>query len=349
MAGIFISYRRSDASGYAGRLYEGLVKRFGKSRIFMDIDTLQPGLDFGRALDDAVAGCDVLIALIGPGWLTAANADGHFRLENPGDYVRLEIATALSREGVRVIPVLVGQASLPKAEALPEELRSLVRRHAYELSDHRWEYDLQRLAAALEQVIRPTRRPGRERTASGLKPRTLGISAVAVATLALALTLGPDWGVGGSDPPPTPAERSVIADMPTLEPSVTPTAPQAQTDSPTATNPDAPPTLGLESGTSYRSPQFGYTVTWTDAWMPDQSSGASEYSDGDEDGLFLASTERYLLYLQVFGEAATGTNPMEKEFYQITNPDYLTRLAFDNHYTVLMIEQGTTAGGVVVL
>src|SRR5688572_26250725 len=110
MAGIFISYRREDASGYAGRLCDDLVARLGRDHVFMDIDTLPPGVDFVKSLDDALRTGDVVLAVIGPRWASATDAAGNRRLDNPDDWVRLEIATALARSGIRVVPVLVGNA-----------------------------------------------------------------------------------------------------------------------------------------------------------------------------------------------------------------------------------------------
>src|SRR5215510_7657864 len=97
MPGIFISYRRDDCSGHAGRLYDALSLRFGSERLFMDIDTLQPGEDFVEAIEKAVGSCDVLLALIGRQWVTSSDAQGQRRLENPNDFVRLEIEAALAR------------------------------------------------------------------------------------------------------------------------------------------------------------------------------------------------------------------------------------------------------------
>src|ERR1043165_3354644 len=104
-SGIFISYRRNDSAGYAGRLFDGLSAHFGEDQIFMDIDYIEPGEDFVQAIETAVGSCEILIALIGPSWLTIENVTGR-RLDNPNDFVRLEIVAALAR-GIRVIPVLV--------------------------------------------------------------------------------------------------------------------------------------------------------------------------------------------------------------------------------------------------
>src|SRR5690349_20337215 len=136
MPSIFLSYRRTDAPGHAGRLYDRLVDRFGENGVFKDVDSMQPGADFGEVIEETVARCDALIAVIGRDWL-AADADGLRRLDSPEDWVRLEIGNALKRR-VRVIPVLVEDARMPSAADLPEDLQALARRHAVELSESAW-------------------------------------------------------------------------------------------------------------------------------------------------------------------------------------------------------------------
>lgn len=138
---IFISYRREDARGDAGRLTDDLRECFGAEHLFRDIEAIEPGVDFVEALNRAVSLCPVLLAIIGPNWLTVKDAEGRRRLDDPNDFIRLEIGTALARN-IRVIPVLVGGATMPKAEDLPSDLQSLSRRQAYELSDRRWEFDV---------------------------------------------------------------------------------------------------------------------------------------------------------------------------------------------------------------
>jgi hypothetical protein len=151
MAGLFISYRRGDSAGYAGRLCDSLDDHFGTTRVFRDVDSIDPGLDFLEQIRSAVGSCDVLLAVIGPGWLTASRPDGQCRLHDPHDYVRLEIQEALSRK-IRVIPVLVGGARMPSVEDLPTELGALARRNALELSDTRWDYDVGRLLSSLAKI-----------------------------------------------------------------------------------------------------------------------------------------------------------------------------------------------------
>jgi hypothetical protein len=153
MAGkIFINYRRGDDSGYAGRLFDRLQDEFEARQLFLDVDNIAPGLDFVRELNERVDECDVLLAVIGKGWLDARNPAGARRLEDPDDFVRIEIAAAL-KQGKRVIPVLVGGALMPRPEELPEELRPLARRNAVRLTYERFRADTQGLVKALQQTL----------------------------------------------------------------------------------------------------------------------------------------------------------------------------------------------------
>ena len=119
---IFISYRREDSSGHAGRLFDRLVEHFGKERIYRDIDTIQAGENFVEAVRQKVNVSDVVLVLIGPRWLTATDEEGRWRLADENDLVRLEIATGLERN-IRVIPVLLQGASMPRAKDLPRACR----------------------------------------------------------------------------------------------------------------------------------------------------------------------------------------------------------------------------------
>jgi hypothetical protein len=150
-AGIFISYRRSESEGHAGRLYDWLSEYFGEERVFMDV-RMKPGVDFAEQIEDEVGSCGALVALIGDTWLTVTDEDGNRRIDDPADIHRLEIEAALGR-GVRVIPGLVRGAEMPGADELPETLRPLLRRHAVELSSHRWGHDVDGLIAVLEDVL----------------------------------------------------------------------------------------------------------------------------------------------------------------------------------------------------
>jgi hypothetical protein len=150
MPRIFISYRREDSAGHVGRLKDRLSSRFDGDgdKVFMDIDTIKPGVDFSEAIKQAVGSCDVFLAVIGKHWLSSINAQGARRLDNPEDYVRQEITAALTKN-ILVIPVLVQGASMPNAQDLPDDLKILTHRNAVELSDQRWDYDTRCLIEAL--------------------------------------------------------------------------------------------------------------------------------------------------------------------------------------------------------
>jgi TIR domain len=151
MAGIFISYRRDDSRHAAGRLGDDLALSFGAPRIFRDVESIDPGIDFEVALDQALKNCAVMLVVIGPRWLDITDAEGRRRLDQEGDWIRIEVSRALQRQ-VRVIPVLLEDTPLPTASALPETLQPLVRRQALPLSDARWRGDLQRLVETLQRI-----------------------------------------------------------------------------------------------------------------------------------------------------------------------------------------------------
>ncbi len=152
MSRILISYRREDSAGHAGRLYDMLVEHFGADNVFMDIDTIAPGEDFVEVIRSAVSSAETVIALIGRQWLTVTNPGGQRRLDDPDDFVRLELVTALERK-IRVVPVLVQGATMPGAKDLPAPLAPLARRNAVEVGDARFRRDVQALIGALVRGI----------------------------------------------------------------------------------------------------------------------------------------------------------------------------------------------------
>ncbi|MCW8907500.1 MAG: TIR domain-containing protein [Sedimenticola sp.] len=154
MDGIFISYRREDSAGYAGRLYDRLAAHFGSERVFMDVEGIDPGTDFVDAIERAVGSCKVLIVLIGKQWSAITDEKGCRRLEDPHDFIRLETGTALKRD-IRVVPVLVEGAQMPRADELPEELVALTRRQAIEISHKQWEASTGNLLEALDRIYQP--------------------------------------------------------------------------------------------------------------------------------------------------------------------------------------------------
>jgi outer membrane protein assembly factor BamD (BamD/ComL family) len=147
---IFISYRRQETAWPAGRLYDVLVEHFRAEDVFKDVDNIEPGEDFIERITAAVGSCDVLLALIGPQWLTITDENGQRRLDNPEDFVRLEIETALKRK-IRVIPILVDEARIPRANELPPTLAPLVRRNAVEINPIT--FDTKRLIATVQKTL----------------------------------------------------------------------------------------------------------------------------------------------------------------------------------------------------
>ncbi len=170
MSGIFISYRRQDSQGSAGRLADTLKAQFAQNHIFRDIETIEPGVDFVEAIERALGSCVVLLAVIGPRWLSATDKLGRRRLDDPNDYTRIEIAAALQRK-VRVIPVLVDGAAMPDAEDLPDDLKTLARRQASELSDKRWDFDVRQLVLTIEKIPGIEKRSGAPVATGGYDPQ----------------------------------------------------------------------------------------------------------------------------------------------------------------------------------
>jgi hypothetical protein len=152
-SGVFISYRRDDESNFAGRLYERLLRNYTTNRVFMDVDTIELGVDFSQAIDDWLNQISVMLVVIGNKWLDCKAPDGSRRLDNPDDFVRIEVARALARSGVRVIPVLVDGASVPNANDLPDPLKPLARRNGLSFSHAGFGSDFERLSATLQRFV----------------------------------------------------------------------------------------------------------------------------------------------------------------------------------------------------
>lgn len=150
--GVFVNYRREDAGAYARLLQLKLGECLPGVPVFMDLDSIEAGVDFAEAIKEGVDSCAVLVALIGAKWLTVTDEDGRRRLDDPEDYVRYEIRAALERD-VRVIPVLVEGARAPRQQQLPEDLRTLARLNALEMSYARFDYDAGRLIDAIRRVL----------------------------------------------------------------------------------------------------------------------------------------------------------------------------------------------------
>jgi uncharacterized protein YecT (DUF1311 family) len=150
---IFISYRRGDDPGSAGRLLDVLKATFEADQLFIDVDNIEPGLDFVQVIQERVAQSQILLAVIGKHWCDARGVDGSRRLDDPSDIVRVEIESALD-QNKRVIPVLIGDIKMPTPEDLPQSLRPLIRRNAVQIRHERFRDDAARLTEALEQALR---------------------------------------------------------------------------------------------------------------------------------------------------------------------------------------------------
>ena len=154
---IFISYRRADSAGFAGRIFDRLSTAFGERNVFMDVDSIQPGQDFVSILHKRLAAMQAMLVVIDALWLTIADLSGRRRLDDPDDFVRLEIATAL-RQGIIVIPVLVGLGILPSASDLPEDLRELSHRQGRSLRHESFGRDVDALITSIrEQIVEKER------------------------------------------------------------------------------------------------------------------------------------------------------------------------------------------------
>ena len=221
MSRIFISYRREDSIAYAGRLYDHLAAHFGADRVFMDLGQIKAGEDFTRVLAEQIAACDVVVALIGPGWLNASNAQGR-RLDQADDFVRYELASALA-EGKRVVPLLVGGARMPASGDLPPAIAELAHRQAHELDDRSFQLDLDALIRQIERrpslLAQFARMARAERARQWQQPALVGIALTMVlfAWVQLFDALGIDtrlasytMAIGDLLAPPAVSERIAI-------------------------------------------------------------------------------------------------------------------------------------------
>ena len=163
---VFISYRRQDTAWPARQLYDVLVAELGADRVFKDVDNIEPGDDFVERIQSAVGSCEVLLALIGPQWLTVTDTNGLRRLDDPQDFVRIEVETALTRDDVRVIPILVDNARMPSPQELPSGLARLTRRQAVEINPVN--FDTRRLLRVLNDTLRDARGDAAEPSISGV-------------------------------------------------------------------------------------------------------------------------------------------------------------------------------------
>jgi TIR domain-containing protein len=233
MPRIFISYRRSDSRTFVGRVYDQLVREFGPSNIFRDVDDIPPGSDFREILEREVAQCDVLLVMMGATWANATNDQGQKRLENPDDFVRIEVESALRLRDKRVIPVLVGGANMPSEAELPSAtLKRLPYLNAVSLRDDPdFRHDMENLIAFLKTLdsqstatpTAPTSQPISVR--SGINPKIL-VAIIIVIIVAIAAIIGIP-AILNQQPTPT---STVLISTSTNTPQ-----PPTNTDAPTST------------------------------------------------------------------------------------------------------------------
>jgi hypothetical protein len=205
MSSIFVSYRRNDAPAHAGRIYDRLAERVGKDNVYMDLDSTVPGADFGDVIEQTIAQCDALIAVIGRDWVSALRPSRRVRrADGSEDWVRREIAAAIARN-IRVIPVLVQGARMPLSAELPDDIKGLARRHAMELSETAWSAQLGLLMDALPVA-----------TATSLSAGGLQPSEPSASGRGRPLAHHPDPGVPARDLAAAAVERAdVVAEPPT--------------------------------------------------------------------------------------------------------------------------------------
>ena len=279
--GIFVSYRRDDTRQAAGRLADGLADHFGSANIFRDIEGIDLGVEFAQALNQALEACVVMLVLIGPKWLDITDAQGRRRLDDPKDWIRQEISTAL-RRGIRVVPVLIDGTPLPDESALSDDLKPLVRRQALDISDSRWRGDLQRLVETLAKLPGlALQRPSQEAEPPKSKKKMwIGIVIGVLVLIEVATYLPNSENTNTGAVPVSPPVQPEVPVQPTQPAQPSLPAP------PVVTAPVVPDIAGLWrtlSGETYQFVQQGHQLRFT-AQAGGQPAGVGE---GQLDGQLL--------------------------------------------------------------
>ncbi|MES9947016.1 MAG: toll/interleukin-1 receptor domain-containing protein [Candidatus Thiodiazotropha sp.] len=210
MANIFISYRREDSADVTGRIHDRLVEHFGDSALFMDVDDIPLGVDFSKYIDEKVGKCEVVLAVIGRDWLSAADANGNRRLDLPEDFVRIELESALKRN-IPVIPLLVRRASMPKAKDLPESIRDFSKRNGMLVRpDPDFRTDCDRLIEGLERdrtgtrpIVSTRKKSVEKKPKSNHKALLIGVLGIALVSALVGLFV---WYSGSQSPAPSIVE-----------------------------------------------------------------------------------------------------------------------------------------------
>lgn len=258
---VFVSYRRDDVPDAADRLTEDLRERFGHENVFIDIDSIEIGRDFVDVIAGWVGRADAFLAVIGRNWVEARGPDGQRRIEDPGDYVRIEIEAALQQDQL-VVPVLIHGATAPPPSQLPESVAPLMRRNAVELTRRYWEEDVRTLMEALERFTRP----GSTASPSGVEsgdPNLLGAPTASDAERAgpsgTLVTVPVETSRATATPAAITAAPGTVTGAdefkPTIEPTVGP-LPGVASRPPTASGPPAAPdrTRGSDASRESASP-----------------------------------------------------------------------------------------------
>ncbi|HEY1985901.1 MAG TPA: toll/interleukin-1 receptor domain-containing protein [Terracidiphilus sp.] len=308
MPRILVNYRRDDSAPYAGRLADRLKKHFGSDHVFVDIDNIRPGEDFVQRIDQSIAACDVLVAVIGKSWLTAADSQGHRRLDREDDFVRMEIAKALECHR-RVIPALVGDATMPAATQLPQDLVALSRKQAVEISDSRFHQDVDNLIEALADspglspqpklIRQPLRERGRQVVRTLLRKRWIVGAAIAIAALFLI-------GYWFSRSRNTPSAQSTAAESTSTTPGSLASAGNGELSAPAMDPPPAGKTgIQVVWRGSTSVPCYLFDETGTKALSPE--SVVFAWQCARDQGLWDAAPGKYQIK---FGEVADTMPPM---------------------------------------
>lgn len=225
MTSIFMSYRRADTAAYTGRIYDRLVDAFGERHLFKDVEDIPAGEDFRSVLDKALTAADVVLVIMGPQWVMITDDEGKRRLNDPNDFVRIEVETALKRKDVLVIPVMVNNATMPDPAALPPSLKDLSYRNSVVVrNDPDFNHDINLLIQAIQK------RTGG--TSSRRLPLILGSLAVIIIGLALVFLSGRGGEQNVQSTEAAQVATDAPTDLPTTMPTDVPTA--APTDAPTA-------------------------------------------------------------------------------------------------------------------
>jgi hypothetical protein len=298
MSGIFISYRRHDSGGYAGRISDRLRADFGGDRVFRDVDTIPGGARFQDEIEKHLETCNVMLVIIGPAWLNDRDETGRRRLDDPADLVRIEIRTAL-RYNVCLIPVTVGGAPLPAAKDLPEDLRNLVQFQQRDLRDgDTWNSDLQLLVRRVANEL-------------GVRNSKVRLSAFVTVGLVVLITLGGLYVVRSRGK--VPLTLSTISQGPA----------RASTAAPSAIPPPSAPTTTMTVAGKWITPLLTnpyadnehFTLRFDFELFGDKLTGSITES-GDRSGIFEGKVRGNVVSFYTQSEVLIGneTKPY-KTFY----------------------------------